>query len=202
MGRFLGVVIILILIFAVMFILNSAVLRLLFGIDAAYQLDALTSLIVSGSFSGTDAGIAGKGSVQQGTGDMHSTDDQQGTGGMHSTDDQQGTGDIPYSAANITAKTRDEENTGENGDDYFITPEEIGLLENISLQDKLKAVSILSGVDRDILDSAVEMAGDGITYDEYDELRESAEAYMDPDDIKTLEDILDRNRSIYAQGGR
>jgi|GEM_PF-2887142 len=190
MGKFFGVMILLILIFAVMFTLNSAVLRLLFGIDAADQADALASLVVAGSFPGTDAGIPGQGGVQQ------------GTGGTHSTGDRQGTGDLSYSAADIAAPTQDEEDTGKNGDDYFITLEEIGSLENMSLQDKLKAVSILSTVDRGILDSAVEMAGDGITYDEYDELKASAEVYLDTDDVKTLEDILDRNRSLHAQGGR
>lgn len=210
MGKFAYAAILLIFIFAVILVLNTALLHLLYGIDPADQLDALTSLAVAGSLPGREAPVSDESAGQW---DEGAGQQDKGRG------KPAGTGST-ITAVGMTAVSQDGEPAGADGQDgragepgaagtngaagdgYFITLEEIGLLENMSLQDKLKAVSILSGVDSVVLGSAIQMAGDGITYDEYDELMDSAGKYLDPTDIATLEDILNRNRSLYAQGGR
>jgi hypothetical protein len=210
MRKFPCAAILLIFIIAVMLVLNTALLHLLYGIDPADQLDALTSLAVAGSFPGREAPVSGESRGQQAEGGRPA-----GTGSTNAMADMAASQNGEAAGANGQNKPAGELGpTGEPGvngepsandepgDGYFMTLEEIGLLKNMSLQDKLKAVSILSGVDRNVLDSAIEMAGDGITYNEYNELMDSADEYLDPTDIKTLEDILNRNISLYAQSGR
>ncbi|HEX2947393.1 MAG TPA: hypothetical protein VHT96_15755 [Clostridia bacterium] len=221
MRKFMCAVILVILVPAVMFILNSAVLRLFFGIDASDQLNALMSLVVAGNIPGTEAAVPeGGGGLQYKAGGLKNTGGgvENTAGGLkNKAEDRQAKGGIPYpddavqtsvqgserSAVNPAQATPGLDGAGADvtGDDYFLTHDEIELLRNISLQDKLNAIRILSVVDREVLDSAVKMAGDGITYDEYEALKESSQAFLDPIDIKTLEDILDRNKSLYAQGG-
>ncbi len=214
--------ILMIFIIAVMLVLNTALLHLLYGIDPADQLEALTSLAVAGCFPGEEAPVSGEGGGQR---DKGAGQQGKGTGRQDKGGGKPAGSGITNTAVGMNA-SRSGEKTGANsqnnpagqdsqpgepgaagtncitGEDFFITLEEIGLLENMSLQDKLKAASILSGIDRNVLDSAIQMAADGITYDEYNELLDSADEYLDQTDIETLEDILNRNRSLYAHGGR
>ena len=211
MGRFLGIAILMILVLTVMFILNSAVLWLLFGIDMFDQLDALTSLVVAGSFPGQEAAFSSVNGGGQGIYGRRPN----GAGGTNAADDMtavspgvkvtgataRNSADRDTGAAGDSSGVTGEV-TGVNGDDYFLTYDQICSLESMSLQDKLKAVSILSGVDKDVLNSAVQMAEDGVTYDEYNELKDSAKEFLNPTDIETLEGILKRNIDLYAQGGK
>lgn len=211
-----------IFIIALMLVLNTALLRLLYGIDPDDQLQALTSLVVSGSFPGREAPVSGgyggqqdKGGGQQGKGTGRQDKGGGKLAGAGSNNTAVGStaarsGEMTGASGQNSPAGQDSQpgepgatvTNGITGDDCFITLEEISLLENMSLQDKVKAVSILSGVDRNVLDTAIQMAGDGITYDEYYELMDSADGYLDPTDIETLEDILNRNRGLYSQGGR
>lgn len=205
MRKFPYAAILLIFIIAVMLVLNTALLHLLYGIDPADQLDALASLAVAGSFPGREAPVSGESVGQQAEGGQPAgTGNKNAMAGMAAASQNGEATDSngQNRPAGEFGSTGESGVNGEPGDDYFVTLDEIGLLKNMSLQDKLKAVSILSGVDRNILDSAIQMAGDGITYDEYNELMDSAEEYLEPTDIKTLEDILNRNISLYAQSER
>lgn len=82
---------------------------------------------------------------------------------------------------------------------YFISPEEIEYLKQISLKDKLTAMAILSALDQEGIDSIVNMSEDGITQDEYDHIVKSYQKHLTPSDLEILNDILSRNKLLYAE---
>jgi hypothetical protein len=88
--------------------------------------------------------------------------------------------------------------TGQDGSGYYIHPEEIESLKNLSLQDKLAVLSIISKIDRDVADRVYEMSKDGVTYHEFAEIKESVENYLEPADVEILEELFHRSREIYA----
>lgn len=202
MGKFLRSVILLVLIAAVMFILNSAALMYLYGIDLSEQLDALTSLAFAGSFPVQEADVSGVGAGRKDKGVYP----QNGSGGTISAGDMYAASTGGEAAGangrnGINGENGAAGESGTAGDEYYMTLAEIASLEKMSVQDKLKAVSILSGASGDVINSAIRMAGDGITYEEYKQLMNSAKEFLDASDIEILKDILNRNRSLYAQGG-
>lgn len=73
---------------------------------------------------------------------------------------------------------------------YALTPDEINSLRHLSLPDKITAASILSKLSTEEIDRIIRMSADGITYDEYEELKTLAEIHLDSSDIKALEKIL------------
>lgn len=91
-----------------------------------------------------------------------------------------------------------EEEEEEASSQYVVLPEEISLVEHLSMTDKLVAIAILSKIDSDEISKMVEISQDGITYDELNELITTAEAYLTPSDIETLMELFHRNRILYA----
>lgn len=87
----------------------------------------------------------------------------------------------------------DEGNKNEEADAssyYAVLPEEISFLTQLSLKDKLTAMAILSKMGREKVIRIVDISRDGVTYDELDELIESAQACLEPSDIETLKGLL------------
>ncbi len=81
---------------------------------------------------------------------------------------------------------------------YAILPEDISLVEHLSMADKLAAISIFSKIDPDEFSKMVEISQDGITCEELDELTKTAEDYLTPSDIETLMELFYRNKILYA----
>jgi len=73
---------------------------------------------------------------------------------------------------------------------YAITPDEVNSLMHLNLRDKITAASILYKLSPEEIDRIIRMAADGITFDEYEEIKTLAEYYLDPSDIEVLEEIL------------
>lgn len=91
-----------------------------------------------------------------------------------------------------------EEEEEEASSQYVVLPGEISLVEHLSMTDKLVAIAILSKIDSDEISKMVEISQDGITYDELNELITTAEDYLTPSDIETLMELFHRNRILYA----
>lgn len=112
-----------------------------------------------------------------------------------STADFSGTDD-PYEAsimngdcqANGAASEYPEGQNGSNG--YFMTQDEITSLKYLSLDNKLAAMVILAKLGMDNADRIYEMSSDGVTIEEFEEIKAIVESELSESDIKTIEKIL------------
>lgn len=82
---------------------------------------------------------------------------------------------------------------------YIMSPGTVAALQQLSIIDKLAALSILSKVGREEIDRIFEISNDGITFDEYEELRILAESRLKPSDMEELKKILSKNQGLLAQ---
>lgn len=139
---------VLVIIFAVMFVINTLMMRILFGINIVGNQILLRAYTAETEPVRTEADTAR-------------------TGAFHIQAEAKASGSL-----------------------YALTPDEINSLWNLGLLDKIAAASILSKLSAEEIDLIIGMSADGITFDEYEELKALAENYLDPSDIKVLEKIL------------
>lgn len=82
---------------------------------------------------------------------------------------------------------------------YAVSPVTVAALQHLSRTDKFVALTILSKMGRDEINRIFEISKDGITFDEYEELRVLAENRLKPSDIEALKEILSKNQGLFAQ---
>ncbi|MDP4092411.1 MAG: hypothetical protein Q8920_03530 [Bacillota bacterium] len=108
---------------------------------------------------------------------------------------------LPSTASgNITPNRIVNPGTYNTGDEYFLTAKEVMAMENISLMDKLKGLTLLSKLNRDVIDKIYNMASDGLTYKEMDDVRSLLGRYLSSSEIEKLNELLVKNKNLYAQG--
>ena len=90
--------------------------------------------------------------------------------------------------------------SSKNPGEYFMTLNEVFAIENISLADKLAGLSILGKLKKDEVDAVFNIAEDGITYGELDEIRHRLEKSLPEKDVEKLSEILMKNKKLYEEG--
>jgi hypothetical protein len=98
-------------------------------------------------------------------------------------------------AANENGTLRDE---AENEAAYYMTSDEVGFLEDLSLVDKLEALSLISKVGKEESDKIYDIASDGVTIAEMEEIKNILEKHLSQKEMDTLNGILDKNKLLYA----
>ena len=93
----------------------------------------------------------------------------------------------------------DENDVPENPEGFFMTCEEVASIENLSLRDKLTGLSILSRMEKDQIERICSISEGGVTFEEAGVIRQILEKYLSDSEIDTLNDILLRNKRVYAQ---
>lgn len=74
----------------------------------------------------------------------------------------------------------------------------IDIMNGLSLADKIALAGIIARMGGEGLEEVYKMSEDGITSDELHKIAEYAKAHLKPSDIVKLEEILQRNRHLYA----
>ncbi len=110
-------------------------------------------------------------------------------------------GTLPEST--IPGDIRGDAGTGENtlSDDpaaYYMTTGEVGFLKNLSIAEKLEALSLISKIGKKEADSIYDMAMNGITNSEKKEIESILAKYLDPQELAALTRLLEKNREAYT----
>lgn len=156
---------------AAMLLLNMAVMYAIFDINPPRLLELLRE-----SGKPDPAGNGGP-----------AADNEAGTGGKIQTDGEAETG------ADSESNSR---GPGSEGTGYFMTRAQVASLEHLSLEDKLVAMNIVSKIGMAEAKRIYDMSLDGITLEEYAEVKRSVGGKLSEPDIKTMEKLL--NRSLFA----
>ena len=90
----------------------------------------------------------------------------------------------------------------DNLEGYFVSPGEIAFMKNLGLEDKLLAMNIASKLGSEEVKRIYGMALDGITAEEYAELMANVEGKLAISDIEAIEELLSRNKMLYAENDR
>ena len=85
---------------------------------------------------------------------------------------------------------------------YYMTADEVAFLSQLSLEDKLSAMAILTKLEVEDRNRILEMSLDGVTIAEYDELNASVESKLEETDVEALKEILYRSKMLYAENSR
>jgi hypothetical protein len=78
--------------------------------------------------------------------------------------------------------------------EYFITSDEIAMIDEISIKDRLDGIAILNKLDSDEAQKIYRIAEDGITKDEFNSIRIILENSLSEEDIAMLIEIINRNK--------
>lgn len=179
-------------IFVAMFLLNMAVMRICFNINVIGAMtsqelmhaDMVRSLLLA-AINEAD-GKTEAGHITSAFGSPNSAPVGQDNASMSSDATSAGQDTIPTS-------------TDTEASLYAISPGTVAALQHLSLTDKFVALSILSKMGRDEINRIFEISKDGITFDEYEELRVLAENRLKPSDMEALKEILNKNQGLFAQ---
>lgn len=91
------------------------------------------------------------------------------------------------------------ESEGEEPDStYFMTTGEVAFLENLSMLDKLEALSLISKVGREEADRIYDFAIDGITYTEMKDIEAVLARHLDKDEMAKLTNLLQKSKKQYS----
>ena len=82
---------------------------------------------------------------------------------------------------------------------FFMTTGEVSFLENLSMLDKLEALSLISKVGREEADRIYDLAADGITYSEMKDIEFILKRYLDRDEMETLTNLLNKSKKQYSE---
>lgn len=169
----------LVIIFAVMFILNMTVMYSVFDIN----------VLNSGAFLQEDLKTAQRGDDGLLTAAPGAkVDDNIGLGESEPANPAEADQMLQPGAFNTAA--------------YYVTSDEIALLGKLSLEDKFSVMTILSKLGREEVNRIYEMSLDGITFAEFADIKASVENMLSLPDAEALKEILDRNKMLYAENGR
>lgn len=100
--------------------------------------------------------------------------------------------------SDIGAYGRDDCINGD-GSSLYITENELEFLYSMGLIDKLKVMSILSGLGSDELNRIIDISKDGVTSEEYSEIESIAQRELSAEDVETLRNIIEKYKVLYAQ---
>jgi hypothetical protein len=116
------------------------------------------------------------------------------------------TGDDSTDNAALGAACKDDtgandrnERINRDGSSLFITENELEFLYSMGLTDKLKVMSILSGLGPDELNRITAISKDGVTSEEYNEIESIARRELSEEDVETLRNIIEKYKVLYAQ---
>ena len=90
-------------------------------------------------------------------------------------------------------------NTDKHSGGMFLGPEEVKFFGQLKLKDKLLAMTLLSKIGTNETDNIFEMAIDGVTYEEYEEIKLKLEKKLSKSEIESLTDIIERNKMLYVK---
>jgi len=84
----------------------------------------------------------------------------------------------------------DENEAADKPDEKFLTLDDISGFEKMAPADKLAAATIMRKISKDDMERVWDIARDGVTYKEIQEIRGILEARLSPKEIGTLEALL------------
>ena len=184
MKKFKDSLILLTIVFSALFLLNTGMMYVCFGINALNPVQrvdtaARRNLARDNVKPAAKAGTEGEETEVEG----YSVD-----GVLESGDE--------YSSTGAGSETAGAESTADTG---YMTSEEVQCLGELGLRDKLAALTVLSKIDSFKSDKIYELAIDGVTTAEMEEIRGLLEKKLSEADMDVLYGILDRSRKLYAE---
>lgn len=184
MKKFKDSLILLTIVFSALFLLNTGLMYLFFGINVLNPVQredpaARRSPARDEAQSAANAGTEGDGTRVEG----------------YAVDGTSGAID-EYSIAGTDPGTAGTDSTADGG---YMTLEEVQSLGELGLQDKLAALTVLSKIGRSESDRIYELAIDGVTNAEMEEIKGLLEKKLSEADMEVLYGILDRGRKLYAE---
>ena len=81
---------------------------------------------------------------------------------------------------------------------YYMTTGEVGFLENLSMLDKIEALSLISKVGREEADRIYDLAMNGITLTEMKDIEAILIKYLDQSEMEKLTGLLEKNKKQYS----
>lgn len=105
------------------------------------------------------------------------------------------TGVESYAAAG-TPGTAGTDSTADTG---YMTSDEVQCLGELGLQDKLAALTVLSKISSSESDRIYDLAKDGVTCAEMEEIKAMLEKKLSKADMELLYGIIDKSRKLYAE---
>ncbi|MGE5613586.1 MAG: hypothetical protein ACM3XR_04205 [Bacillota bacterium] len=200
------------IVFILMFAANAAVMKIFFNINVLDLRYVKAAILKDDGNMGSQRQLSMDGKGEDASGknlQVYFDSNREDGGGTANGEDaacRDGAGQVNAGDTGTAARagSAGESNKSDELDEpgYYIFPGEIEFLKNLSLKDKLFALSIISKIDPAVKDRVYEMSKDGVTYSEFAEIRKSVENYLEPADIESLEEIFLRNRTAYAGNGR
>jgi hypothetical protein len=98
------------------------------------------------------------------------------------------------------ADTSDHQNDpADSGSIFSNSAIALELYKKLSLGDKIFLTGVLAKIGNDGLGKIIDMAGDGITAGEIEEIKTNAGNFLGPDDIARLEGMFEKYMHIYAE---
>lgn len=85
---------------------------------------------------------------------------------------------------------------------YYMTSDEIAFLSQLGMEDKLTAMTILTKLGTGEMDRIYDMSLDGVTIEEYADIISSIESRLKESDIEALKEILNKSKMLYAENSR
>ncbi|MEN6314999.1 MAG: hypothetical protein ABFD25_12215 [Clostridiaceae bacterium] len=168
---------------AAMLLLNMAVMYVFFDINLLHLQELLRESDESGR-AGNGGSAAGS---EAGAGSKTQADSEAGAGSKTQADGEAQTGADSESNS---------QRPGSEGTGYFMTRAQVASLEHLSLEDKLVAMDIVSKIGMSEAKRIYDMSLDGITQEEYAEVKRSVGGKLSESDIQAIEKLL--NRSLFA----
>jgi hypothetical protein len=93
--------------------------------------------------------------------------------------------------------------SSESPNDGFVRQVDVPVvMKKLSLGDKIFLYGILTRISSDELEKMLEMAQDGISADEMEEIKGYADGSLKPSEIARLEEMVARYRHLYAEAGK
>lgn len=180
MKSFKDTVVLLTIVFSALFLLNTGLMYACFGINALNPIRR-----------GEETGRTVEAGIRPGTVNAYGDPDESRPAGAGTAENS---GEDPGETAA----------SGETGilpavSGMYMTAEEVRYLGELSLQDKLSALMLVSEVGSPDSDRIYELASDGVTYAELEEIRGILEKKLSKADMDVLYDILDKSRRLYAE---
>lgn len=86
---------------------------------------------------------------------------------------------------------------------YYMTADEVEFLKRrLGLADKISIMAIISRLEKDAIDEIYSLSLDGVTIDEFEEISGAMEDYLSEAEFGKLKRILNKSKMLYAQSGR
>jgi hypothetical protein len=184
MKSFKGSLIFLTIALSALFLLNTGLMYVFFGINALNPVQREDSP-ARGSLSANSVSPPSK---NGGAGAETGIEGYAAAGAPEAADEYPAAGAGPGTAGTDSAAAKG-----------YMTLEEVQYLGELSLQDKLAALTVLSKIGSSESDRIYQLAADGVTYAEMEEIRAMLEKKLSEADMEVLYGILDKSRRLYTE---